>query len=283
LTAEQFDRKALLWNIAAKVTLTATAALMTVALASGMIGTTLLPPLSAWAIVGLVIGTAACFHTNAYCNGQAHFYANNAKLEHGVANQMKKIEDWNDIEIKNFLLSVNIRIEDSSLRRRLPLIGRFLYLKQIVQLGIEYCHQNNQKALEWLKNPPKGVPQEAVADACKLWRQEAHEALESSTLPTILKCAELLERMAQIAPLSDISTPGRFVQKSFEERIYEKLYDGHERFYYFTDPSHPPIERSELIAYFTSNALSDLRERIYTHSRQISSSSTPPTISTIPS
>jgi hypothetical protein len=250
IVARQLDRKAKLWDIAAKVTMAALFAIGTVVLTIAIIGSSTLSTPFALIILGLVLLSPVLTYLNKKFAEWAEKNHNLAEVEHGVAEHLKKIRHWQLADIQAFYETQHLAIEPEL--AMLPLIARFNYWKERAENAVVEAKKHIDK------DYPDNYLQNLARDIRYQTREYGWSLLENEALPAKLQSAVILQLIIQ--PNQELELPqiGRCCAVTFGQRFCEQLFDNEDSYFEFADGRKPLLATT-----ISDSSPADLRQKLF--------------------
>lgn len=237
VVANQFKRRALLWDIAAKVSLVAIFAITASILVITVLGA---PVFSGWFIalsIGIAVATPLLFRVERLFASRCKQARTGFEVEFAVEKELKRIEHWSTEEIASFYRDHHIQKETD--RSLLPLIARFNYWKQIADASY------TQAILNLDASAPDNKLVGQSREIRYITRQMGEEILENQTLPAKLQCAVMLQLLSNPAQEIDLDQIGKHETHPFDQTWSERLFDGHDVYFEFKN-DHAPLSCKDI-------------------------------------
>lgn len=239
--ASSLRRKALSWSVLEKICWVAIVAITAVVLTisySGIVLTGSLP----FVVGGIgVVAIGAAFGVSKF-RILSDQYSSQYEIEHGVERELNAIANWTTPQIQQFLQEERLDVnqipldalkqkeKDEPLRALLPLIARFKYYKSVAEdLGKKSREDLGGKIEERIRNKEiqdgKPTPEDIKRRIRLINRQIAWERHELGAIPKALEGALLLNLMQMPTLELSLSDLGECRAKSFEERMFDRIYE----------------------------------------------------------
>ncbi len=185
--------------------------------------------------------------------GSSKFQEKNRELqeiinqEKPVALAFEKIKDWEDSKILAFLAAHKIRPpENIFLPHLLPLIARF----QARWERIEHSLKESNRLLQSKNFTERDL---------RIWQRNiGWNIKERKILPAAIECAFVLQILKNPTLQGTISDYFTLVQKSFEERQFDRLYDADDTYLLFLQKKEKALTMETLLQNLDPDALSKL-------------------------
>ncbi len=251
IVARQHDRKELMWNIAAKVTLVALFVIGAAVLTAVILGSTVLSTPLSWLIFGLVLTTPVLGYMEDHFVKWANQHHAIAEIEHGVADHLTKIVLWKQSDIKTFYEQQ--RLPGPASLATLPLVARFNYWKEKTDslLAEARKHLDPDVPGSYIKEQPDPAARYQERDI-------GWDILECNALPAKLQSAIILQMIYRPDREIDPARIGACRSVSMGQRLCEQILDHKDSYFEFAD-RRPPVA---LITVRDSSP-ADLRLRIF--------------------
>jgi|GEM_PF-1866176 len=258
-TALEQGRRATLYSLAGKVSLTA---FLAIAAAVLTISFGIVAPLPSLMMLGLVastiplqVGFQTCLFRSMACSNAAKEAANKAKF-------LDRIQNWSEPQIAAFFKEHKLRMQGlpvgllrkidpkEPLRALLPAIAAYEYhldkAKQFYDIHLENLYNESPDPALRLKGRQFG------------WR-----TLEFSALPSAFKAALALQTAAIPTLQSRLSDMGDFRPKDFDERRFDQLLGGSDEFFIFKDEGKAPLLFAELQEALSRFDIDEIRLKLF--------------------
>ena len=251
LKAREHDQSALMWNIATRVTTVAIFAITVAVLTVAILGSAILSSSFSWLLLGLVITSPGLGFLEHNFGQWAKQHSNEALIEHGVADELKKIAHWNQDNIRSFYQQQ--RLNSSLMLESLPLIARFNYWKQMADASMVEAERHlDPKApgnyLEHQTNPAIRFQE----------RETGWEMLENEALPARLQSAVILQMLVQPDRAIELDQIGSCRPLPLGQRLCEQILEHNDSYFEFAD-KRPPL----VLTTVKDSSPADLRLKLF--------------------
>lgn len=196
--------------------------------------------------VGMVLSTIGIGIGVGPLGRLAKQYSGQLEVENGVLEQKKKIENWKEIEIEEFIRGEGLVVKDMPhvpLCKLLPAIARFKHFKETAEKVKTLAEQNFADAAKE-KNP---IIQRQMRQCG--WN------LQQAAIPAALDAAIMLRIIQQpfnrglelLQPNGEIPLVGRCYPKTFEKHGYDTAWTPNDDYVVFEqDLRRAPLTRTEI-------------------------------------
>jgi len=247
LVAQQLNRRAVLWDIAAKVTLAALFVITSAVVIMSVLGTAIFSNWFLALTVGLAIATPLLFHFERKFANRSLQMRYDARVEIGVSEHLRQVRTWQAKEISSFLQKHQITVKTKE--DILPLIARFNFWEHAANNAMSEASLYLDATLPGNKliNQSKEVQH--------LARQYGWKILVEASLPAKLQSAVILQLLKNPYQEISLSQIGHYKSLTNEQQLSEIELDAHDRFFEFST-DRPPLTVQEIID-STPDALSE--------------------------
>ena len=243
--AAALDRRSFAWDLLSKITFVAIAAICAAVLAVSVIfgsATGTLP----FVLLGLVFVTPVLSIAASKLQGWAKAIAMTGEAERAVAEQFKRIKNWQEPQIREFLerhaVTPLLQIPPRAL---LPLIARF----ETLRIQADAAKLKSDEMMQ-AADIPKPDREHRIINRSIGW-----QILEGEAVPAALDAALILQILSQPTLQIRISDLGSLKQKSLEERLADRQYGPDDDFLVFHETERSPLTLREIAVDLSPQAL----------------------------
>ena len=236
--AQQLNRRALLWDIAAKVTLAALFIITSAVVIMSVLGTAIFSNGFLALTVGLAIATPLLFHFERKFANRSLEMRYDARVEIGVSEHLRQVRTWKANDISSFFRKH--QISDKTKEDMLPLIARFNFWEHTANIAMTEAGSYLDTALPGNKlvNQSKEVQH--------LAHQYGWKILVEAALPAKLQSALILRLLRNPYQEINLSQIGHYKSPTAEQQLNEIELDSQDRFFEFSS-NRPPLTVQEII------------------------------------
>jgi hypothetical protein len=244
---KELEQQAFKWNLLSKISFVAITAIALSVLAASFFlsATTTVISLST---LFPVIATPFIAYLASQFQTKNMIVQSKIELERPVALAFEQIKEWQSPEIRDFLShhEISIPSSDIHLPDLIPLIARF-YAR------IEQIKNSNAESDKLLLS--SNLPDREL----RTWqRNMGWNIRERRTIPAALEAAFVLQILKDPTLRGDLSDHFTLLQKTFEERQFDRLYDLSDTYLVFLKQNKPPMDLEMLMNNLDPDKLSKL-------------------------
>lgn len=228
---KDLEDQAFKWNLSSKISFVAITAIALSVLAASFFLSTTSTTISL-SLLFPVITTPLIAWAASYFQMKCMVVQSIIDRERPVAIAFQQIKDWQSSDIRAFLISHEITspTTDAHLPKFIPLIARFNARTQ----QIKNLKEESDKLLLSSNLPDREL---------KTWQRNiGWNIRERKTIPAALEAAFVLQILKDPTLKGSLSDHFYLLQKTFEERQFDRLYDANDTYLKFLKQNRPPLD-----------------------------------------
>lgn len=261
--------KSRMYSIASKVCVAAFLSIAALAITASL-GVTLPFPTSV--LITAIIATVPLNILSSVCYSRSMEYQYLAQTASGLWNAQQKIQHWGTKEIKNFLEQHKI-LEETLPKEELAKLNPEEPLKGLLPVIARYQYWHEQTEASFFRYQAN-LSNESLSEPLKtVGRSQGWSILETKVLPSALKTALMLKIIAEPKEKISWESLGTCVDKSFEQRMFDRLIEHSDEYFHFQDVSRPSLTLQELMLNLDPLNIEAIRDQLFRSNKETCSNS----------